>query len=89
MLHHRKRVQWDSVWVGGSVATFMDVPFDTKRVKNVVAVKGGNIAWVGLEEELEAPLADSANDEATLDLLTQRLHIHEKTAWMLRSQLEE
>ena len=28
-----------------------------------------------------------ASDEATLDLLTQRLQLHEKTAWMLRSLL--
>jgi starvation-inducible DNA-binding protein len=31
------------------------------------------------------PVADSANDQPTLDLLTQRMQIHEKTAWMLRS----
>ena len=35
------------------------------------------------------PAADAANDQPTLDLLTQRLDIHEKTAWMLRSLLEE
>ena len=34
------------------------------------------------------PIAERANDEATVDLLTQRLHIHEKTAWMLRTMLE-
>jgi len=28
-----------------------------------------------------------ADDEATIDLLTQRLHVHSKTAWMLRSHL--
>ncbi len=33
-------------------------------------------------------LADDANDQPTADLLTQRLQIHEKTAWMLRSLLE-
>ncbi|MBN3795628.1 Dps family protein [Burkholderia sp. Ac-20392] len=33
------------------------------------------------------PLADAASDEPTADLLTQRLQIHEKTAWMLRSLL--
>jgi starvation-inducible DNA-binding protein len=33
-------------------------------------------------------LADGANDQPTADLLTQRLQIHEKTAWMLRSLLE-
>lgn len=32
---------------------------------------------------------DSAHDEATADLLTQRMQLHEKTAWMLRSMLEE
>ncbi|MFM9587261.1 ferritin-like domain-containing protein, partial [Streptomyces caniscabiei] len=34
------------------------------------------------------PAADEASDEATADLLTQRLQVHEKTAWMLRSLLE-
>jgi len=35
------------------------------------------------------PLVEKANDQPTADLLTQRLDIHEKTAWMLRSLLEE
>ncbi len=34
------------------------------------------------------PAADKASDESTADLLTQRLQIHEKTAWMLRSLLQ-
>ena len=34
-------------------------------------------------------LVDKANDQPTADLLTQRLDVHEKTAWMLRSMLEE
>ena len=34
------------------------------------------------------PAADKASDESTADLLTQRLHVHEKTAWMLRSLLQ-
>ncbi len=33
------------------------------------------------------PLVDKANDEPTADLLTQRMQVHEKTAWMLRSLL--
>jgi len=32
-------------------------------------------------------VADKAKDEPTLDLLTQRMQIHEKNAWMLRSLL--
>ena len=35
------------------------------------------------------PAVEEANDEPTADLLTQRMQIHEKTAWMLRSLLEE
>ena len=34
------------------------------------------------------PTAEDADDQPTADLLTQRLDIHEKTAWMLRSILE-
>jgi starvation-inducible DNA-binding protein len=33
--------------------------------------------------------AEKAGDQATIDLLTQRLQVHEKTAWMLRSLLED
>ncbi|MEC5398606.1 Dps family protein [Uliginosibacterium sp. H1] len=35
------------------------------------------------------PAAERASDEATADLLTQRIQLHEKTAWMLRSLLED
>ena len=34
------------------------------------------------------PVVEKANDEATADLLTQRIQLHEKTAWMLLSLLE-
>jgi len=33
------------------------------------------------------PIVERASDEPTADLLTQRLQVHEKTAWMLRSML--
>jgi starvation-inducible DNA-binding protein len=35
------------------------------------------------------PAVDRVNDEPTADLLTQRMQVHEKTAWMLRSLLVE
>ena len=34
------------------------------------------------------PVVDKAGDEPTADLLTQRMQVHEKNAWMLRSLLE-
>ena len=35
------------------------------------------------------PVVEAANDQPTADLLTQRMDIHEKTAWMLRSLMDE
>ena len=35
------------------------------------------------------PVVDKASDEPTADLLTQRMQVHEKTAWMLRSLLDK
>lgn len=35
------------------------------------------------------PIVEQAHDEPTADLLTQRVQIHEKTAWMLRSLLAD
>lgn len=35
------------------------------------------------------PFADRVNDQATAEILTQRMETHEKTAWMLRSLLEK
>ena len=35
------------------------------------------------------PVVEAANDQPTADLITQRLDVHEKTAWMLRALLEE
>ena len=53
------------------------------------------IAQLAKDQEIVArtarevfPVADRAHDEPTADLLTQRMQIHEKTAWMLRSMLD-
>lgn len=35
------------------------------------------------------PVVEKASDEPTADLLTQRMQLHEKNAWMLRSLLEK
>jgi starvation-inducible DNA-binding protein len=48
----------------------------------------GQEAIVRTARELR-PVADGANDEPTLDLLTQRMQVHEKNAWMLRSLLKK
>ncbi len=60
------------------------VPKATDMIKDLVM---GQEAVVRTARSV-FPLADEANDEPTADLLTQRMQIHEKTAWMLRSLLE-
>lgn len=47
----------------------------------------GNEAVVRTARSLVAD-AESAHDEATVDLITQRMQVHEKSAWMLRSMLD-
>jgi len=60
------------------------VPAAEERIKELVA---GQEAVVRTARSV-FPLADEASDEPTADLLTQRMQIHEKTAWMLRSLLK-
>jgi len=61
------------------------VPRATEMVQLLVE---GHEAVVRTARQVLA-VADEAGDDATADLATQRLQIHEKTAWMLRSLLEE
>ncbi len=48
----------------------------------------GQEAVVKTAREL-MPVVDKAGDEPTADVLTQRMQVHEKTAWMLRSLLDK
>ncbi len=59
------------------------VPEATEMVRSLVT---GHETVVRTARKLFA-IADKAHDESTADLLTQRMQIHEKTAWMLRSLL--
>jgi len=61
------------------------VPTATEMIKQLVA---GQEAVTKTARSI-FPLVDKAGDEPTADLLTQRMQIHEKNAWMLRSLLEE
>lgn len=67
-----------------SVADADGVPAALDMVRELVA---GHEA-VARTARAVFPAAEKGNDEATLDLLTQRLQVHEKTAWMLRSLLK-
>lgn len=60
------------------------VPKAEEMIKQLVA---GQEAVVRTARSLFA-VVEKAGDEATADLLTQRIQLHEKTGWMLRSLLE-
>ena len=68
-----------------SIAETEGVPKATEMIKLLVE---GQESVVRTARSI-FPIAKKANDEPTADLLTQRLQVHEKTAWMLRSLLEE
>lgn len=60
-----------------------DVPPATEMIRRLVE---GQEQVVRTARAL-FPVVDAAHDEPTADLLTQRMQVHEKTAWMLRSLL--
>ena len=69
------------------LARVKETPGVPKAKQMVKLLIEGQEAVVKTAREV-LPLADAAADEPTLDLLTQRMQIHEKNAWMLRSLLK-
>ena len=66
-----------------------DAPVTPPKALDMVAILAqGHETTARTARDLFA-LVDEANDEPTADLLTQRIAVHEQTAWMLRSILEE
>ncbi len=61
------------------------VPKATDMIRHLVAAQE---ATARTARKL-LPLVSEVDDQPTADLLTQRLDVHEKTAWMLRSLLED
>ena len=73
----------------GNLSSLKDVPAQPPKALEMVRVLVKGHEAVARTARGIFPLVESANDQPTADLLTQRLNIHEKTAWMLRSLLEE
>lgn len=66
-----------------SIKEKTDIPAAEEMIRRAVE---GHESVVRTAREL-FPAAEEVHDEATADLLTQRIQLHEKTAWMLRSML--
>jgi starvation-inducible DNA-binding protein len=73
----------------GQLASIKDAPATPPKALEMVRILVEGHEAVARTARSIFPLADQASDEPTADLLTQRLTVHEQTAWMLRSLLEE
>lgn len=73
----------------GALASIKDAPSVPPKALDMVRILVEGHEAVARTARAVFPLADKASDEPTADLLTQRLAMHEQTAWMLRSLLEE
>jgi starvation-inducible DNA-binding protein len=73
----------------GALASVPDAPDTPPKALEMVRILVAGHEAVARTARGVFPLAEAASDQPTADLLTQRLDIHEKTAWMLRSLLED
>ncbi len=71
------------------LASIPDVPKTPPKALDMVRILVEGHEAVARTARSIFPIADKASDEPTADLLTQRLTVHEQSAWMLRSLLEE
>ena len=72
----------------GKLASIADAPSQPPKALEMVRILVEGHEAVARTARGIFPLADAASDEPTADLLTQRLTVHEQTAWMLRSMIE-
>ena len=73
----------------GKLTSLSDAPAKPPQAMEMVRILVQGHEAVARTARALFPAADKASDEPTADLLTQRLTVHEQTAWMLRSLLEE
>jgi starvation-inducible DNA-binding protein len=73
----------------GKLSSIADAPAKPPKALEMVRILVAGHEAVARTARAVFPLVAKADDQPTADLLTQRLDIHEKTAWMLRSLLEE
>jgi starvation-inducible DNA-binding protein len=70
------------------LARVKETPGQPRAEQMVKLLIEGQEAIVRTAREV-LPVAEQADDQPTLDLLTQRMQVHEKNAWMLRSLLKK
>ncbi len=71
------------------LSSLKDAPATPPKAMAMVALLAQGHEAVARTARDVFPVADDADDQPTADLLTQRMDIHEKTAWMLRALLQD
>ena len=77
-------ISWSDIDRNASIEEAREVPNAEGMIRQLVA---GHETLIHTARRM-LPLVNESGDEVTADLLTQRLQVHEKTAWMLRSLLQ-
>jgi len=72
----------------GKLSSLKDAPAVPPKAMEMVAILAEGHEAVARTARSVFEVVAAANDQPSADLLTQRMDIHEKTAWMLRVQLE-
>ncbi len=70
------------------LSSLPDAPASSPKALEMVAILAKGHEGVAKTARALYPAVQKASDEPTADLLTQRISVHEQTAWMLRSLLE-
>lgn len=73
----------------GKLSSLPDAPASPPKALKMVRILVEGHEAVARTARSLLPVVAAANDEPTTDILVQRLTVHEQTAWMLRSLLEE
>jgi starvation-inducible DNA-binding protein len=73
----------------GKLSSLPDAPAEPPRAMEMVRILAQGHEAVARTARGMFPLVEKASDEPTADVLVQRLTVHEQTAWMLRSLLED
>ena len=71
------------------LSSLPDAPSAPPKAMEMVRILATGHEAVARTARSLLPVVDKASDEPTTDLLVQRLTVHEQTAWMLRSLLED
>ena len=73
----------------GRLGSLPDAPAKPPKARKMVRILMEGHEAVARTSRGLLPVVEAASDEPTADILVQRLTVHEQTAWMLRSLLEE